>query len=168
MNEYPPPPVPDPREEVWDGPAGGISFRDNPHHVRLADLGLRLRECFFYDYDFGDHWQHQLRVEALHRPEPNHCYPVCITGKRACPLEDCGGPWAFMALRQQYSLFHIAQQLEEIIESGDSSEYVEDLHDLRYWLTVGRFDRTTVNRRLRQYMCGDTAWQWEGTLGGLS
>jgi len=55
-----------------------------------------------------------------------------------------------MALRQQYSLFHIAQQLEEIIESGDSSEYVEELHDLRYWLTVDRFDRTTVNRRLRR------------------
>jgi hypothetical protein len=73
-----------------------------------------------------------------------------------------------MALRQQYSLFHIAQQLEEIIESGDSSEYVEELHDLRYWLTVNRFDRTTVNRRLRRYTCGDAAWQWEGTLGGLS
>jgi hypothetical protein len=50
---------------------GGIGFRDNPHQVRLADLGLRLGEYFFYDYDFGDHWQHQLRVEAILTPEPN-------------------------------------------------------------------------------------------------
>jgi hypothetical protein len=66
-----------------------------------------------------------------------------------------------MALRQQRSMLHIAQRLEEIIESGDRSEYVEELHDLRYWLTVERFDRTTVNRRLRPYACGDKAWHWE-------
>jgi hypothetical protein len=66
-----------------------------------------------------------------------------------------------MALRQQYSVFHIAQRLEDIIESGDRSEYVEELHDLRYWLTVDRVDRTTVNCRLRQYACGDEACQWE-------
>jgi Plasmid pRiA4b ORF-3-like protein len=140
---------------------GGIGFRDNPHQVRLADLGLRLGECFFYDYDFGDHWQHQLRVEAILTPEPNRGYPVWVAGQRACPPEDCGGSWAFMALRQQYSVFHIAQRLEEIIENDDRSEYVEELHDLRYWLTVDRFDRTTVNRRLSQYACGDEAWQWE-------
>jgi len=119
---------------------GGISFRDNPHQVRLADLGLRLHECFFYDYDFGDHWQHQLRVEAILIPEPNCGYRVCIAGKRACPPEDCGGPWAFLALRQQYSLVHIAQRLEAIIESGERHKYWEELHDLRYWLTVERFD----------------------------
>ncbi|OLE42130.1 MAG: hypothetical protein AUI36_24350 [Cyanobacteria bacterium 13_1_40CM_2_61_4] len=140
---------------------GGISFRDNPHQVCLADLGLRLRECFFYDYDFGDHWQHQIRVEAILIPEPNRGYPVCIAGTRVCPPEDCGSPWAFMALRQQYSVFHIAQRLEDIIDSGDHSEYVEELDDLRYWLTVEHFDRTTVNRRLTQYACGDAAWQWE-------
>ena len=46
-----------------------------------------------------------------------------------------------------------------------SSEYVEELHDLRYWLTVDRFDRTTVDHPLRRYTGGDAAWQWEGTLG---
>jgi len=140
---------------------GGISFRDNPHQVCLADLGLRLGECFFYDYDFGDHWQHQLRVEAILTPEPNRGYSICVAGKRACPPEDCGGTWAFMALRQQYSLVHVAQRLVKISESGEDDESVEELYDLRYWLTGERVDRTTVNRRLRQYACGDEAWQWE-------
>ena len=139
---------------------GDIGFRDNSHQVGLIDLGLRLRELFFYDYDFGDAWQHQLRVEAIRSPEPNQCYPVCIGGKRACPPEDCGRPWAFMALRQQYSLVHVVRRLVEISESGGYDEYVEELHDLRYWLTVERFDRPTMNRRLRQYADGDEAWQW--------
>jgi len=121
-----------------------------PTQVCLADLGLRFRECFFYDYDFGDYWQHQLRVEAIRSPKPNQCYPVCIDGKRACPPEDCGGLWVFMALRQQYSLVYIAQRLVEISESGEHDEYMEELHDLRYWLAVERFDRRAVNRRLRQ------------------
>jgi Plasmid pRiA4b ORF-3-like protein len=139
---------------------GGIGFRDNPHQVRLINLGLRLGEQFFYDYDFGDAWQHQLRVEAIPSPEPDQCYPVCIGGKRACPPEDWGGPWAFMALRQQCSLLHVAQRLVEISESGEYDESAEEVRDLRYCLTMERFNRTMVNRRLRQYACGDEAWQW--------
>jgi Plasmid pRiA4b ORF-3-like protein len=139
---------------------GGIGFRDHPTHVRLADLGLRPRECFLYEYDFGDLWQHQLRVEARLTPAPQRDYPVCIGGKRACPPEDCGGPWAFMALRQRYSLTTIAERLMEIIDSGEPDEYGEELHDLQDWRTVERFDRATVNRRLQQYTRGDEAWQW--------
>jgi hypothetical protein len=139
---------------------GGIGFRDTPHQVRLIDLGLRRREQFFYDYDFGDAWQPQLRVEAIRSPEPNPCYPLCLGGKRACPPEDWGGPWALMALRQPYSLVHVVRRLVEISESGEDDEYVEERHDLRYWLMGERFDRPTVNRRLRQYADGDEAWQW--------
>lgn len=65
-----------------------------------------------------------------------------------------------MALRQQYSLVHIARRLVEIIESGVHDAYVEEWHDLRYWLTVERFGHATVNRRPRQYACGDKAWPW--------
>jgi hypothetical protein len=65
-----------------------------------------------------------------------------------------------MALRRQYSLVTIPQRLVEIIDSGEPDEYWEELHDLQYWLTVERLDRTTVNRRLQQYTHGDEAWQW--------
>ncbi|MEW5956096.1 MAG: plasmid pRiA4b ORF-3 family protein [Chloroflexota bacterium] len=50
---------------------------------------------FSYEYDFGDNWQHDLRVEKIMPPEPNVQYPHCITGKRACPPEDVGGVWGY-------------------------------------------------------------------------
>jgi hypothetical protein len=141
-------------------PIGSLGLRDNPTHVRLADLGLRPRECVLYEYDFGDLWQHQFRVEVLLTPAPHRDYPVCIGGTRACPPGDCGGPWAFMALRQQYCLTTIAERLLEIIDSGEPDESREALRDLQSWLTVKRFERTMVNHRLQQSTRGDEAWQW--------
>ena len=46
---------------------------------------------FFYQYDFGDNWQHQTIVEKILAPEPRVSYPRCIAGQRACPPEDVGG-----------------------------------------------------------------------------
>ena len=82
---------------------GGVSFSDDPHQVGLGDLGLRLKERFFYEYDFGDLWRHEIRVEPQVALAPKKGYPVCIGGARAAPPEDCGGPWAFMALKQHFS-----------------------------------------------------------------
>ncbi len=43
---------------------GGLWFRDDPHEVRLVDLGLRVGERFLYEYDFMDRWCHDVRVEG--------------------------------------------------------------------------------------------------------
>src|SRR5438477_1061276 len=47
--------------EYGVGHLGGISFRDDSRRVRLADLGLRLREGVLYEYDFSDVWQDDVR-----------------------------------------------------------------------------------------------------------
>jgi hypothetical protein len=53
-------------------------------------------------YDFGDSWEHVILVEKILPPEPGVKYPVCLTGRGACPPEDgvgCGAtlgslrPW---------------------------------------------------------------------------
>jgi len=60
----------------------------------LPAVGSKLR----FDYDFGDGWEHDLVVEAIGRPESASTYPLCVAGKRACPPEDCGGPWGYQEM----------------------------------------------------------------------
>ena len=140
---------------------GGILFSNDPHTVRLKDLGLRINERFYYEYDFTDDWQHLIRVEATLAPEPHRHYPVCIDGRRACPPEDCGGPWRFMGLRQHYSRYHIMGRLLDIIEDGANLRYHRDeLEALQYWFQIDSFDRKRANRRLYDYARGENVFAW--------
>jgi len=58
--------------------------------VSLQQFGFRKNERFSYIYDMGDHWEHEIRIEAIN-PPPKKSYPTCIGGSGACPPEDCGG-----------------------------------------------------------------------------
>jgi len=49
------------------------------------------RFSFFYEYDFGDSWEHEIRFEWSSEAAPGSRYPLCVEGQRACPPEDCGG-----------------------------------------------------------------------------
>ena len=48
-----------------------------------------------YIYDYGDNWEHTVKLEKILPRQKGIKYPVCIDGKRACPPEDCGGPWGY-------------------------------------------------------------------------
>jgi Plasmid pRiA4b ORF-3-like protein len=52
----------------------------------------------FYDYDFGDSWEHELLVEKLDPLAILLPVAVCTAGKRACPPEDCGGTFGYAEL----------------------------------------------------------------------
>src|SRR5229473_2667667 len=43
----------------------GMGFADDPKQIRVADFHFRLRERFLYEYDCGDNWQHDIRIEQL-------------------------------------------------------------------------------------------------------
>ncbi len=49
-----------------------------------------------YIYDFGDNWEHIVKLEKILPKSENQEYPVCLAGKRKCPPEDCGGVWGYM------------------------------------------------------------------------
>jgi pRiA4b ORF-3-like protein len=135
--------------------------------VHLADFHFRPNERFLYEYDFGDLWQHVVRVERWRPLDRKRTYPVCIGGKRAAPPEDCGGPWAFMALQDEYSPGYFLDRYADLLESiqtGDLDEardQLAELEPLQAWLALEHFDRRQVNRRLKLYALGDEAWRWE-------
>lgn len=130
--------------------SGGGAFRDDPREIKLADFGLRVSEKFLYEYDFGDHWQHLIRVEAILPPQAGQTYPRCIGGNRCAPPEDCGGTRRFLELRRQYAPFSLFRRVAEILEDEDA-DHIAELRELRCWLLIDSFDRRSVNRRLKQH-----------------
>lgn len=68
--------------------------RDERRHS-LSQIATREKRKFFYEYDFGDSWEHVIVVEKILSPESGFKYPACIKGKRACPPEDVGGLWGY-------------------------------------------------------------------------
>jgi hypothetical protein len=54
----------------------------------LIESGLRR---FAYQYDFGDSWEHVIKVEDLVAPKSGAPPIVCLAGANACPPEDVGG-----------------------------------------------------------------------------
>jgi Plasmid pRiA4b ORF-3-like protein len=105
-----------PGENDWGAPPVNDESR-----VKLADI-VGEGSKFRYTYDFGDDWDHDLVVEKVLPIDPKVSYPVCIKAKRACPPEDCGGPWGYA-------------ELVEILADPAHEEYEERLE----WVG-GRFD----------------------------
>jgi len=116
---------------------GGISFADDPDEVKLRDFKLRKGERFVYEYDMGDFWLHDIRIEAVLAVEPGKKYPLCTEGDGDCPPEDCGGPNGFqelMAERFSWSAFCdaredvllVAQRLLDFYHGGPPPSYEED------------------------------------------
>jgi hypothetical protein len=142
---------------------GGPWFIHDARTVPLSRFGLRVGERFRYEYDFGDLWVHQIRVEAISESAPGRRYPVCTGGARTAPPEDCGGPWAFLALRQERSRWAVTMRLAELLEpllhadpdSPHAQDVLEELIDARealaelaWWARIDTFDRRAVNQAL--------------------
>lgn len=62
----------------------------------FGDGGIVKKLC--YVYDFGDDWIHDITLEKVLDEYSDHA--TCITGKGACPEEDCGGLWGYEDMKE--------------------------------------------------------------------
>jgi len=67
----------------------------NEEKVKLKNVVKREKEKFIFEYDFGDGWEHEVSVEKIAPYEREMQYSACLNGARACPPEDCGGPYGY-------------------------------------------------------------------------
>lgn len=63
--------------------------------VRLDEVIAEVGDTLLYDYDFGDDWLHQIRLEVVLSRDDSAPRAVCVTGRRPGPPEDCGGPGGY-------------------------------------------------------------------------
>jgi pRiA4b ORF-3-like protein len=63
--------------------------------VRLDEVLVDAGDKLFYDYDFGDDWQHIIKLEAVLPLRHGGPRAVCVAGRRDGPAEDCGGVYAY-------------------------------------------------------------------------
>ena len=78
---------------IPDGESG-IEMNDEREYT-LEGVCPDEADTLIYIYDFGDDWAHQIRVESITEEAPSADVPWCLAGERACPPEDCGGPWSY-------------------------------------------------------------------------
>lgn len=77
----------DPLDDIGDEEEYEIS--------RLLPKSGRRKVVWLYEYDFGDGWQHEILFEGVQEQGSKTTSPACLEGERACPPEDCGGPWGY-------------------------------------------------------------------------
>lgn len=88
---------------LWELRAGEIGWGkpdpdwdDGPIDATKATLLGVLEETgakkLTYLYDFGDGWEHTIRIERIAAPESGTTYPRLVEAAGRCPPEDIGGP----------------------------------------------------------------------------
>ncbi|ECW0830677.1 TPA: plasmid pRiA4b ORF-3 family protein [Salmonella enterica] len=69
---------------------GGIGFPDDPFRTVIDDFSFDVSDRFTYEYNFFDHWLHDVCVEAIHENSTLKT-PFCISGHgmpRATPEDE--------------------------------------------------------------------------------
>ena len=75
-----------------DWPDGPLDARKAKRIDVLEDTGTKTLR---YLYDFGDGWEHTIKVERMAPAEPDVLSPRLIEASGRRPPEDVGGPWGY-------------------------------------------------------------------------
>ena len=119
---------------TWDD-AHNIDYSE----MHVSDLLTKEKDKIEYEYDFGDGWVHEIRLEKILPADDTMKSPVCIGGELACPPEDCGGIWGY------------AQMLEALKDTGHE-QHEETLEWIGEEFDPELFDVEMVNKLLNKHV----------------
>jgi hypothetical protein len=75
-----------------DGGDGPLDARKARLVDVIEDVGVKTLR---YLYDFGDGWDHTIKIERVTDAVPGAAYPRLVEAAGRCPPEDVGGPWGY-------------------------------------------------------------------------
>ncbi len=140
-------------EQYYSDPTFGLEdYSGEPstldeNQITLRQVAPHPRDSFLYEYDFGDSWEHVVRVEKiLAQKRPTTAFAECTGGARACPPEDCGGVFGY-------------EELLDTLQHPKRKEYAELIEWLGGSFDPEAFDLDRVNKSLRrlQWPCATIA-----------
>ena len=120
---------------VFNDPMMGSPPADE-RKVQLIDVATP-KARFIYRYDFGDGWEHEIKIERVLEPSADLKTPVCLAGEFACPPEDCGGVPGY-------------ENLLAVLAGPDGEEKDEMLQWIGGPFNPLTFDLDAANKRLTQ------------------
>jgi len=106
--------------------------------VRIGEVLSQKGDKLTYVYDMGDSWMHTLALGKISEPEPGRRYPRCLSGKGACPPEDCGGIWGY------YDML-------EVIRDPDHEDHENTLEWLGDEFDPDDFDLAAIETALEDF-----------------
>ncbi len=120
------------------------NWKELPSESRKTlDAILRAPDVLLmYEYDFGDSWLHEIKLEKRIPGSSIKTTPTCIEGERACPPEDCGGVGGY-------------EYLIEVLRDKSHAEHEETLEWFEEEFDSEIFDRDEVNRKLVEVWSAD-------------
>lgn len=114
-------------DESWDEDID-VDYKN----TKVSDLLKKEKDKLFYEYDFGDSWEHDIILEKILPKDKNTFYPICLAGKMKCPPEDCGGMSGF-------------EDMLEILKDPSHEEYEEYLVWTGGGFNPKEFDKDAIN-----------------------
>jgi len=113
--------------------------------LTLDELLKTKNDTMTYEYDFGDGWEHEIKLEAILPADEKGTLPKCTAGAMACPPEDCGGIWGF-------------KEFKKIMKTPDHPEYEDYAEWYEGEFDPKMFDMEEVNEMLKDENYGVLEW----------
>lgn len=108
--------------------------------------------------NFGDGWQHTIKLESVSEWDDNDPLAQCIAGRRACPPEDIGGPWGYA-------------EVVDALNGQIKAEHAEFMKEKLAWLPTDFdpewFSVDEVNQMLAQPPLSEVLDGWDPHIGML-
>jgi hypothetical protein len=134
------------------GPREDYEFGDGPHDASKAtllsvieDVGVKTMR---YIYDFGDDWQHTIKVERIFADVPGLAQPFLLEATGRCPPEDIGGPQGYREMLDALADPKHARHVELVERYGSFDPAVVDIKGLEAAVdALAAQTHTTTTRR---------------------